>query len=151
MTIIDHSSIKRVSQDDGLESITLRSDLAARYIFLNETLLEGIGAVKVDDKFRTMLGLKEIIKDENNNPITDETEYLRKWKATLEKEVAQLEQQPSAITPSAEEDQLVSLIRRLDQPMETAHLSAETLDDPETALAPFDALCAEHVTAMKSD
>lgn len=91
MPIIDHSSIKRVSQDDGLESITLRSDLAARYTFLNETLLEGLGGVKIDDKFKQAIDLKDIIKDAEGNIILDEDKYLEDWKKRLEQEVAAIE------------------------------------------------------------
>lgn len=152
MTIIDHSSIKRVSQDDGLESITLRSDLAARYTFLNETLLEGIGAVSVDDRFKTMLGLKEIIRDDDNTLITDETAFLRRWEQRLQADVAQLEQTGAQTADASAEnptDVLDTLLHRLDNPFP----APSSLDGPnasktidETAiLAAFDAHC-EHVT-----
>lgn len=119
MSIIEHSSIKRVSQDDGLESITLRSDLAARYIFLNETLLEGLGVVQVDDKFKKMLDLKEVIKDEDNNIILDEMEYLRKWENQLKEEVEREENKGDNLQSSNEvlknnESKLNQLIKSLD-------------------------------------
>jgi hypothetical protein len=91
MPIIDHSSIKRVSSDGGLESITLRSDLAARYTFLNETLLEGLGGIKIDEKFKQTIDLKDLIKDENGNIIIDEQAYLEEWQQRLQKEVALIE------------------------------------------------------------
>lgn len=148
MTIIEHSSIKRVSQDDGLESITLRSDLAARYTFLNETLLEGIGALKVDEKFKTMLNLKEIIKDENNNLITDEIEYLRKWQEKLQKEVSQLESEQTnkplttdkdSITKHS--DQLNEILKHLDNPIDSQDINNLTEDE---ILQKFDTYCATH-------
>lgn len=148
MTIIEHSSIKRVSHDDGLESITLRSDLAARYTFLNETLLEGIGALKVDEKFKTMLNLKEIIKDENNNLITDEIEYLRKWQEKLQKEVSQLESEQTnkplttdkdSITKHS--DQLNEILKHLDNPIDSQDINNLTEDE---ILQKFDTYCATH-------
>lgn len=148
MTIIEHSSIKRVSQDDGLESITLRSDLAARYTFLNETLLEGIGALKVDEKFKTMLNLKEIIKDENNNLITDEIEYLRKWQEKLQNEVSQLESEQTnkplttdkdSITKHS--DQLNEILKHLDNPIDSQDINNLTEDE---ILQKFDTYCATH-------
>ena len=153
MAIIDHSSIKRVSQDDGLESITLRSDLAARYTFLNETLLEGIGAVTVDDRFRTMLGLKEVVRDDAGQLITDETAYLRRWEQRLQTEVRQLEQ--AGAENAADElkgddktasttDTLDTLLLDLDRSVPAS--STTPLDDEDAVLAAFDAQSA-HVTA----
>lgn len=150
MTIIDHSSIKRVSQDDGLESITLRSDLAARYTFLNETLLEGIGAVAVDNRFRTMLGLKEVVRDDAGQLITDETAYLRRWEQRLQTEVRQLEQtaanEPDAPHKAADtKDTLDTLLLDLDRPFPASSTTAPV--DEDAVLAAFDADCA-HVTAV---
>lgn len=93
MPIIDHSSIKRVSADDGLESITLRSDLAARYTFLNETLLEGLGAIEIDPSFRQTFDLKDVVKNPDGTLVRDELAYLEEWKARLAEEVALLEQE----------------------------------------------------------
>lgn len=93
MPIIDHSSIKRVSQDEGLESITLRSDLAARYTFLNETLLEGLDAVKIDNKFKQTIDLKDIIRDIDGSIIIDEDKYLEEWEKRLAQEVAAIEKE----------------------------------------------------------
>lgn len=121
MAIIDHSSIKRVTQDDGLESITLRSDLAARYIFLNETLLEGIGAVKVDDKYKQTIDLKEVIKYEDGKVIVDEMEYLKKWQDKLQKEINEITENKEAVSDfsadkSHEKGTLDELINALEGP-----------------------------------
>lgn len=148
MTIIEHSSIKRVSQDDGLESITLRSDLAARYTFLNETLLEGIGVLKVDEKFKTMLNLKEIIKDENNNLIIDEIDYLRKWQDKLQTEISKLEDEQSNKNSATDKDpitkhsdQLNEILKYLDDPVDNQDITNLT---EEEILQKFDEYCASH-------
>jgi hypothetical protein len=89
MAPIDHSAILRVSSDDGLESITLRSDLAARYTFLNETLLEALGAVAITPAYREPLALTDVCV---SDPAVSEHEYLQQWEARLRAEVDQLEQ-----------------------------------------------------------
>lgn len=46
---IDELAVKRVNSEGELESTTLRSDLVARYLFMNEALLNGLGIVKSSD------------------------------------------------------------------------------------------------------
>lgn len=127
MPKIDHASIKRISADKGLESITLRSDLAARYTFLNETLLEGIGAVEVDSKFKSSVDLHDVVTEQDGMPIVDEHAYLEKWEARLQEEVALLEKQQATATGASavvagvidsqqDMDPQLVLIQRLDGP-----------------------------------
>ncbi len=86
----DGPNIKRVSSDHGLESITLRSDVAARYIFLNEALLSATGFIKQDNLDKWRLSLKEVLVDEK---IKDETRYLEKWVSELEKEIVTIKKE----------------------------------------------------------
>lgn len=86
----DGPNIKRVSSDHGLESITLRSDVAARYIFLNEALLSATGFIKQDSLDKWRLSLKEVLVDEK---IKDETRYLEKWVSELEKEIVTIKKE----------------------------------------------------------
>lgn len=88
MSIIDHSSIQRVSEDGGLESITLRSDLAARYTFLTETLLEGLNLIEIPAVYKQSVELVDLVETNKS-----ETELLLEWEQRLKDEVAQLEQQ----------------------------------------------------------
>lgn len=80
---IDNSSIKRVTPEGGLESITLRSDIAARYILNQEALLGAFNLEKSSDPNDWSVGLKETLLDEK---IADDTEYLKKWIAQLEEQ-----------------------------------------------------------------
>lgn len=137
MPIIDHSSIKRVSQDDGLESITLRSDLAARYIFLNETLFEGLGAIEIDQRFREMVGLKEIIKDRDGNLIVDEMKFLENWESQLQNDVNELEKSDGEFNTNS-----VDSSHNLDQLI-------KALDGPFKNEAEFENVCSQTETSLK--
>lgn len=88
MSFIDHSSIQRVSEDGGLESITLRSDLAARYTFLTETLLEGCNLIEISSIYKQSVELTDVLQTDKS-----ETELLLEWEQRLREEVAQLEQE----------------------------------------------------------
>ncbi|GMM29859.1 hypothetical protein DAMA08_026040 [Martiniozyma asiatica (nom. inval.)] len=80
---IDEHALKRV-RGDTLESSTLRSDLAARLLFLQGTLLEAVGVVKSPDESKGGIGLKGTIIN------CDENEYIKNKIATVEGEINQL-------------------------------------------------------------
>lgn len=60
---IDELAVKRVNALGDLESTTLRSDLVARYLFLNESLLEGVGVVESEDVVMPPSGCEELLRD----------------------------------------------------------------------------------------
>ncbi|QPG74346.1 hypothetical protein FOA43_001673 [Brettanomyces nanus] len=84
MSSVDDSSIKRVTKDGGLESITLRSDLAVRYVFLNESLLDAFNLIKRDENEESSIGLKETLVTEK---IANEEKYLSDWAERLKQDV----------------------------------------------------------------
>ncbi|GME77188.1 unnamed protein product [Ambrosiozyma monospora] len=116
MTFIDHSAIKRTTKDGGLESITLRSDLAARYILQNEALLELFNIIKTPDDpiYKTGITLKESFPEEK---ITDLNEYLTKWRDQLSEEVKQMESQQDgeSLLQSAANKEVTEEIETLSQ------------------------------------
>ena len=106
----DHSSILRVS-GDSLESITLRSDLAARSSFLVGTLLEGVGVIEPSPSGSTTVELSDVIQ----TGISD-TEYLEQWKERLEKEVDECEKQQ--LVQEETVDKTTELLQQMDsQPL----------------------------------
>ena len=100
MTSSNGPNIKRVSADHGLESITLRSDVAARYILLNEALLNATGFIKQDSLDKYRVSLKEVLLDEK---IKDETRYLENCVSNLKNEVETL-RKPSTQNLEASSD-----------------------------------------------
>lgn len=84
MSHIDSTRIKRTTESNELESITLRSDVVSRYLFTTETLLTATGFCEPGKIEDWKLGLKECLPEKK---ITDENKYLESWAKQLKSQI----------------------------------------------------------------